>query len=396
MAQTGQQKTGGRLWYKGITFNDETFEVFAEDCSLPLRNLALSSPRSIFDSAFSFSFADINRICLLLGIPWEESKDTVFAYETLYLGLLWSIIRHTVRLSEAKRAKYLANIADWKSRSAHILLDVQKLYGKLLHACLVIPTGRAYLTSLEAMLGACSTRPFIPHHPVRHIDNDLTWWSQKLGSSGVERPITRPLKLTDVRAFSDASTSVGLTVVINGYWRAWTLRSDWRTIQGQHDIGWAESVGFELLVCSILISNDNASHTYFRVFCDNQGVVNAWKNGKSRNRETNLVFRRIHDLLESHDNTSSFHLCYVPSRDNPADGPSRGIFPPISLLLPPVPLPAELVRLIYDADLSPGAPKLVDFSGTSGKDNIDNDVDEPAESWDWGEELLQFQDIWKN
>ena len=37
-------------------------------------------------------------------------------------------------------------------RPTHSLEDVEKLYGQLLHVCLVVPMGRAYLTELERML----------------------------------------------------------------------------------------------------------------------------------------------------------------------------------------------------------------------------------------------------
>jgi hypothetical protein len=56
-------------------------------------------------------------------------------------------------------------------------------------------------------------------------------------------------------------------------------------------------------------------------------VVDGWSNGRSWNRATNLVFRWIHALLNSQPAFTLFHLCYVASRDNPADGPSRGVFP---------------------------------------------------------------------
>jgi hypothetical protein len=84
---------------------------------------------------------------------------------------------------------------------------------------MVIPSGRSYITSLETMLGVCSDHPFIPHHPVRHINNDLKWWEQKLNSPAIECSITHPPKLFDIHGFSNMSTSVGIAIVINGYWR---------------------------------------------------------------------------------------------------------------------------------------------------------------------------------
>ena len=110
------------------------------------------------------------------------------------------------------------------------------------------------------------------------------------------------------------------------------MAEGWKT-RGR-DIGWAEAIGFELLVRS-LIGLKGGSR--FIVYGDNQGVVEGWANGRSRNVETNSVFRRVHDVIETHQ--SSVVVRYVPSANNPADGPSRGIFPTDSLLLPPMDLP---------------------------------------------------------
>jgi hypothetical protein len=128
-----------------------------------------------------------------------------------------------VQLSAAKKEKYLASIAEWRVRKTHILLDVQKLYSRLLHSCLVIPAGCAYLTSLETMLIICTNHLFMPHHPPRHIDEDLDWWFTYLNQPFVRRPISKLTSLTDIHAFSDVSTSIGIAIVINGHWWAWTL-----------------------------------------------------------------------------------------------------------------------------------------------------------------------------
>jgi hypothetical protein len=45
----------------------------------------------------------------------------------------------------------------------------------------------------------------------------------------------------------------------------------------------------------------------------------------------------------------------VPSSSNPADGPSRGIYPPSSLLLPPITLPPGLEQFLTDSQ-SPLTP----------------------------------------
>ena len=116
----------------------------------------------------------------------------------------------------------------------------------------------------------------------------------------------------------------------------------------------AEAVGFEFLIRTLcdLVCQPHKQH--IKIFGDNRGVVEGWWKGRSRNKPTNEVFRRIHQLEKTRKIT--FHSRYVASRLNPADDPSRGIYPPCSLLLPPIPVPHELQLFLvdYDAELLPG------------------------------------------
>jgi hypothetical protein len=248
-------------------------------------------------------------------------------------------------------AKYSHAIMQWKACSAHILDDVEKLYGKLLHACLVIPSGRAYLTSLEAMLATSNHSPHVPQSANKGIGPDLDWWFSLLQEPTLSRSIPAPAQLLDLGAFSDASSGVGIGIVVQGRWRAWRLIPGWRTLQGQRDIGWAEAIGFECVVR--YLCNTNPTSRHFTVYGDNKGVVEGWWNGRSRNRPVNEVFKRLHAFIGTGDPLHSFHSVYVASASNPADGPSRGIYPPSSQLLPSIILPAELDRFLIDSQLPP-------------------------------------------
>ncbi|KAJ3505465.1 hypothetical protein NMY22_g17578 [Coprinellus aureogranulatus] len=147
--------------------------------------------------------------------------------------------------------------------------------------------------------------------------------------------------------YSDASTGVGVGIVIGHKWRAWTLRSGWRTRDGVKDIGWAEAVGFYFLI--VALTQLVARGTHLRLHGDNEGVVDAWRNFRSRNAATNKVFELIHDHLERYGFIDCIHPVWVPSKDNPADEPSRGVFPPTADLLPPIPIPSGLIPFIVDA-----------------------------------------------
>jgi hypothetical protein len=97
----------------------------------------------------------------------------------------------------------------------------------------------------------------------------------------------------------DASSGTGIAIVVQGRWRAWRLLPGWD--RGNRDIGWAEAVGFELLVYAVIGATSAPQTTHFKLFGDNTGVVEGWWNHRSRNPETNGVFRRIHQFLADSD-----------------------------------------------------------------------------------------------
>lgn len=346
-AKEGMRQSGARLWFGDTCLETGKLEELSEDCSKPLQDLSSRSPRSKHDKLFTFNLQDVNETSDDLGIIWELLKDQPFAPSTIYIGFLWDIARRTVSLSTMKVDKYLAAIAKWKKRPAHVLQDVQELYGKLLHACEAVQRGRAYLTSLEEMLSHCGAKPFLPHRAGTRVAKDLEWWSRLLQSGGVTRAIYPAIKLENPLAFSDASSGIGIGIVIGNYWRAWRLIPGWKTHNGQRDIGWAEAVAFELLIYTLTSLPGIGRHIV--VHGDNTGVVEGWWKRRHRNREVNEVFRRINEFIHNLPYPFDVVTTYVPSASNPADEPSRGIYGPTSFLLPPISLPTELSTFLIDA-----------------------------------------------
>lgn len=334
--------SGGSKWYKGATMPNDCSEDFDEDVSSPIQDLSLRSPRSTEDASFTYCMDDIDYFSSLLGIPWELSKDRPFSTSPLFTGFVWNLTVRTVDLSTEKREKYIRAISDWQSKRTHSLREVQKLYGKLLHAAQIIPAGRAYLTNLEVMLAMFDSRPFLPRTPPRNTPDDIHWWQSTLSNTLLSRPIPGPCIIHDFHAYSDASSGHGIGIVINEHWRAWDLIPGWK--RDGRDIGWAEAIGFEFLVRTII--NSQATGIHFKVFGDNKGIVEGWWTGRSRNRASNEIFKHIHQVIASAKCTVLTR--YVPSKDNPADGPSRRIYPPTSRLLPPIDIPAELRPFIRE------------------------------------------------
>ena len=336
----GKLQTGGRIWFKGKILADVGAEHFTEDCSFPIRPIRNRQSQNI---TFPYGFEEVDEITDPLGIPWETSKDVPFNLVIVFAGLSWDLDQKSVALPEAKREKYTQAILDWHKQPTHTLEDARKLYGKLLYACHVVPRGRAYLTNLEKMMGMFHERPFTPRHSPKHLTEDLTWWQKTFAQPSLSREIPGSRHILDVGGYSDASSTIGIGIVIGNRWRAWCLLPGWN--KDGRDIGWAEAVGMELLVRAILQCHQLPG---VKIFGDNNGVIEGWWTGRSRNAETNRVFRRVHKLLEDHDTVLTTR--YVNTAHNPADGPSRGIYPPRHLLLPPVKLPDEIKPFIVDCD----------------------------------------------
>jgi len=356
ISERGPHQSGGRLWFGGQLFEDGTLEQFDEDCQFPCIDLSTASERSPHDAQFTYCMSDIDQFSSSLGIPWEYSKDVPFSATPTFIGFIWNLADLTVSLSPSKKTKYLSAIQDWLLSSQHVLQEVQSLYGKLLHACLVHPAGRSRLTGLETMLAVGRNRPFIPRHAPFSVRTDLAWWAAWLNGASTSRSIPRPVSLVDVGAFSDASSGVGIGIVIGDKWRAWRLIPGWKTLNGSRDIGWAEAVGFELLIRALFTIHNTTQH--YKLYGDNKGVVEGWWNGRSRNHSVNEVFRRIQDYLASMDATELIHSEYVPSAKNPADAPSRGIYSSVSLLLPDIGLPTELASFLIDSQYELSATEL--------------------------------------
>ncbi|TFY68112.1 hypothetical protein EVJ58_g1197 [Rhodofomes roseus] len=343
----GEHKDRGRLWYGGDRLPDGRVDEFVEDMRFPVRDLSKSSERSPEDARYSCCMVDIDAISRELGIPWQTEKDVPFSHEFPFTGFLWNLETREVSLPPAKAAKYRQAITEWRApgHRTHTLEEVQKLYGKLLHASLVVPAGRCYLTELESMLGIFHSNPFMPRTPPRGTPADLDWWLDALSQPSISRAIPGPLPVIRLDAFSDASSGTGIAIVIGDRWRAWTLQPGWE--RDGRDIGWAESVGFELLVRCLLACAELPQR--IRLFGDNMGVVGGWKKGCSKSRPVNSTFKRIHRALAGR--RVDVFLSYVPSGHNPADDPSRGRYPPAQLLLPPVPIPDDIQPFLADVIL---------------------------------------------
>ncbi|GAV98639.1 reverse transcriptase ribonuclease h [Lentinula edodes] len=336
----------GRLLYLGHTLPNGQQEEFDDDFIFPIRDLSHFSSRSMEDSKFCYAFSDIDRITIPLGYTWAADKDIPFCNEPTYFGFQWNLSEKIVSVPAKKRRKYLEEIADWEQRGSHNAEQVAKMYGKLLHVSLVLPIGRTYLIELEKFAAELSHEaPLTKHRAPRRWPADLLWWKSTL-SSPISAPIPGPADLIDVHGYSDASSGYGIGLYIKGFWRAYRLLPGWKGKDGERDIGWAEAVGFYLLV--LIIAREATAGGQYKLWGDNEGVVEGWWNGRSRNRHTNNIFRLVHEITSKLN--FKVHTRYIPSAHNPADPFSRGIYGEPRFLLPKIPIPFHLTHLIIDYD----------------------------------------------
>ena len=138
------------------------------------------SHRNGKDISQTYTMEDIDKISERLGIPWELLKDIPIGSRIPFMGFNWDLEMKTVALQEKKKEKYTSAIVEWKRRKSHTLSDVERLYGKLLHMCSIVPEGRAYLTGLESMLSIFHQSPHKPCHLPRQVKCDLLWWLRVL------------------------------------------------------------------------------------------------------------------------------------------------------------------------------------------------------------------------
>jgi hypothetical protein len=174
--------------------------------------------------------------------------------------------------------------------------------------------------------------------------DDIEWWRTRLQDVFVGMKIVRPPNPLDLKVYVDASTSWGIGLVLDGKWLAWQFQSGWKA--EEREIGWAEMVAVELAIRALVTGKFRNCHVVVR--SDNQGVVGALKAGKSRGTQQNLILREIVKLIQDHDLWIS--TTWIPSLENLADGPSRGVFQGKNSLYPfPPKIPSHLTTFICKA-----------------------------------------------
>jgi hypothetical protein len=215
----------------------------------------------------------------------------------------------------------LLKLEPWQKGQKFSRKEVDSLLGTLVHCSLAVPDGRSRLPSISRFAASFNffSSPFVRRTPNPSVLTDVNWWRAQLASDFCGSSLSRPPPTSPIEFWVDASSSWGIGVVFDGIWDHWVFSPGWN--RDGRNIGWAEIVAIELGL--LLAIHRGHSDTHFLVKSDNQGVIHAIQGGKSRSPNQNSVLQNITLLLTQYKLWIS--SCYVPSLDNLADRPSRGI-----------------------------------------------------------------------
>lgn len=271
--------------------------------------------------SFHYSLHDIYDVAKQLGWPWKESKTRPFSSEFKYLGFTWNLDTKTVQIPVSKKLRYLTKLEPWVDGHKFSRKDAESVLGTLVHCSLAIPDGRSRLPSLSRFTASFNhfSSPFVKRSPTSNVLADILWWRTQLSADFCGSTLLRPPPLSSIEFWVDASSSWGIGVVFEGEWDAWKFKAGWD--RSGRNIGWAEIVAIELGL--LFAVHQGFSNVHFLIKSDNQGVIHAIAGGRSRSPEQNTVLQRITLLLSTHKLWIS--SLYVPSLENLADPPSRGL-----------------------------------------------------------------------
>ena len=353
-SQLTPHQTHSRLFFQGSTLPDGSNSEYDDSFTFPLRNIAGSHH-------YAYSATQLDAFSAALGIPWKHSKSTSFASTVTYLGFNWHLDSYSIELAPSKHSKYRLALTHFRASTFHSLLDLQQIYGKLLHITLIVPRARVYLASFEAMLALNQTTPSQRRRSSKRMLIDLDWWGDFLAQPRLLFPLPNFSPYLPLAAYSDASSGFGIGLSYNGRWAAFSYQRHFKP--GSHDIAWAEALGVLLLLHFLQLHLPQSLR--FSINCDNQVVTKCFLVGRSRNPLVNSVLKDIFSLLFI--NKWDLQLNYIPGCDNPADAPSRGRVPNNNPL-PPFPLPSSLTSIVtqcHPSQLSIQTPVIQPFVSTS-------------------------------
>ena len=190
------------------------------------------------------------------------------------------------------------------------------------------PNNSSILKEVKAL---CCEAHLAPRHERTACQRYLLehWRSPSPTRTAHRAPDTPPIP----EIFVDASHS-GIGFIFGRQWLAWKLKDGWRS--ETRDINWAEMVAVELGIRAMISAGHHSS--VLKVWSDSETVVRALTKRTSKKPELKHILDVILGLCDAY--SIRLAVDWVWTKSNPADGPSRGVYPSRDLLFehhPPIP-----------------------------------------------------------
>ncbi|KAK3710380.1 hypothetical protein QZH41_012307 [Actinostola sp. cb2023] len=232
-----------------------------------------------------------------------------------FLGFIVDSVRRSFILPEDKKQKFSTLRETILKRKTVSIKTLQRLAGKITSFCLAVPAAQLYCREIyraipgfqksgrEVKLQA-ALRDEITHW--RFLDT----WQECLPWPGEKHLV--------VRVCSDASNFAWGGVIEVPSQESLKVRDYWSSGIKTSPIVVKEATALVhvLRAGKHLVANSRVdAHT------DNLAFLQSWKKQGGKNQELNDVLKQLHSLLL--ESNISLNLCYIPSRQNPADAPSR-------------------------------------------------------------------------
>jgi hypothetical protein len=154
---------------------------------------------------------------------------------------------------------------------------------------------------------------------------DLEFWLESLSTFENTRLIQSEIPI-EIGWVGDASTSFGIRVLIGHRWSKFQMKETWRDTTPARGITWLETVAIHLGLLMLLEMRLAKQGQNYIVWTDNTVTESTLKSKKSKDPFVNEEWKLIQTLLIS--NQLDITPKRVVSKDNKADGLSRGIVSP--------------------------------------------------------------------
>ncbi|KAK3731002.1 hypothetical protein QZH41_006641 [Actinostola sp. cb2023] len=232
-----------------------------------------------------------------------------------FLGFIVDSIRRSFILPEDKKQKFSTLRETILKRKTVSVKTLQRLAGKITSFCLAVPAAQLYCREIyRAIPGFQKSRREVKLQVA--LRDEITHW-RFLDTWQECLPWPEEKHLV-VYVCSDASNFAWAGVIEVPSQESLKVRDYWSSGIKTSPIVVKEATALVhiLRAGKHLVANSRVdAHT------DNLAFLQSWKKQGGKNQELNDVLKQLHSLLL--ESNISLNLCYVPSRQNPADAPSR-------------------------------------------------------------------------